>query len=120
MALGLATGGAPGWSILPAMAAIGFCTGAATPSRDMLVRRSALAHSGQDAYGRIYGFVYSGLDAGLALAPLLFGRFLDHGLHRPVLGGVAVLQVLAVAAALAVGHGWARAPVPAPAAAARR
>jgi MFS family permease len=119
-AVGLATGGAPGWAVLPAMAAVGFCTGAATPSRDMLVRRSALAHAGPDAFGRIYGFVYSGLDVGLAFAPLLFGRFLDHGFHRPVLGGVAVLQVLAVATALAVGRGWARAPVPAPTAASRR
>jgi MFS transporter, FSR family, fosmidomycin resistance protein len=112
-ALGLATGGAPREAILPAMALIGFCTGAASPSRDMLVRKSALAHSGQDAFGRIYGFVYSGLDVGLALAPLLFGRLLDGGLHRPVLGGVAALQVLAVATALAVGRSWGRAPQPA-------
>jgi FSR family fosmidomycin resistance protein-like MFS transporter len=55
------------------MAAIGFLTGLAGPSRDLLVRRAATARFGQAAFGRVYGFVYSGLDTGLALAPLVFG-----------------------------------------------
>lgn len=103
-ALVLASGALPPWSVLPAMAFIGFCTGGATPSRDLLVRRAALARAGAGAFGRVYGFVYSGLDVGLALAPLLFGRLLDAGLFRPVLAGVAVLQGLAVLAALAAGR----------------
>ncbi|MFL5303015.1 MAG: MFS transporter, partial [Anaeromyxobacteraceae bacterium] len=103
-AIGLATGAAPAWVVLPGMAIVGFCTGAATPSRDLLVRRAALSRCGPDALGRVYGFVYSGLDVGLAVAPLLFGGLLDRGHHLLVLGGVATLQILAVAAALAVGR----------------
>jgi predicted MFS family arabinose efflux permease len=104
VAVALATGAVPAWSILPAMALVGFCTGSATPSRDLLVRRAAVTTCGPEAFGRVYGFVYSGLDVGLALAPLAFGRLLDAGLHLPVLGGFAVLQVLAVLAAVAVGR----------------
>jgi MFS family permease len=104
VAVGLATGAAPPALVVPAMAVVGFCTGAASPSRDLLVRKAALATSGPGSFGRIYGFVYSGLDVGLAAAPLLFGRLLDRALYLPVLGGVAVLQVLAVLAALAVGR----------------
>ena len=103
-ALVLASGAVPAWSVLPAMAFIGFCTGGATPSRDLLVRRAALARAGAGAFGRVYGFVYSGLDVGLALAPLLFGRLLDAGHFRSVLVGVAVLQGVAVLAALAAGR----------------
>src|SRR2546427_5906677 len=51
-------------------AVIGFCTGSATPSRDLLVRRAAIERFGQRSFGRIYGFVYSGLDAGLSIAPI--------------------------------------------------
>lgn len=94
----------PGWSILPVMACIGFLSGTAGPSRDMLVRRAATARFGQAAYSRIYGFVYSGLDAGLALAPLIFGGFMDQGHFATVLIGIAILQGLAVVAALKVGR----------------
>src|SRR6266702_2870559 len=66
-ALVLASGAVPAWSVLPAMAFIGFCTGGATPSRDLLVRHAALARAGAGAFGRVYGFVYSGLDVGQAL-----------------------------------------------------
>ena len=103
-ALVVALGAVPGWTVLPGMAVIGFCTGAATPSRDLLVRRAAMARFGAGSFGRIYGFVYSGLDLGLAVAPLVFGGLMDRGLHRPVLVGVAALQTLAVVAALRVGR----------------
>lgn len=102
-ALLLAAGILPGWSILPLMAGIGFCTGIAGPSRDLLVRRAATARFGQAAFGRVYGFVYSGLDLGLALAPLVFGGLMDARRFGEVLIGVAVLQTLAIFAALRVG-----------------
>ena len=85
------------------MAAIGYCTGIAGPSRDLLVRGAATSRFGQAAYGRVYGFVYSGLDAGLALAPLAFGAFMDGGRFTAVLIGIAVLQGLAILTALRVG-----------------
>ncbi len=91
-------------AVLPLMAAIGFSTGIAGPSRDLLVRRAATSRFGQAAYGRVYGFVYSGLDSGLALAPLIFGGLMDGRRFAAVLIGVAALQGLAVLTALAVGR----------------
>ena len=85
------------------MAGIGYCTGVAGPSRDLLVRRVATSRFGQAAYGRVYGFVYSGLDAGLALAPLMFGRLMDGGNFSGVLIGFAILQTLAIFTALRAG-----------------
>jgi len=102
-ALLLASGLPPAWSILPLMATIGFCTGTAGPSRDLLVRRAATARFGQAAFGRIYGFVYSGLDLGLATAPLIFGRLMDGGNFSGVLYGIAIFQALAIFTALRVG-----------------
>lgn len=100
----LATTLVPPASVLPLMTAIGFFAGIAGPSRDLLVRRAATARFGQAAFGRIYGFVYSGLDAGLALAPLMFGGLMDNGRFASVLVGIAILQVLAIATALRVGR----------------
>ena len=104
MALVLASGGLPPVTVTPLMAIFGFCTGTATPSRDLLVRRAAMDRFGQRSFGRIYGFVYSGLDAGLSVAPVLFGPLLDRGMFPSVLYGVALFQGLAVLAALRVGH----------------
>ncbi len=102
LVVGLATLPLPGWSILPLMTGIGYCTGIAGPSRDLLVRRAATARFGQAAYGRVYGFVYSGLDAGLALAPLIFGVLMDNGRFATVLVSIAVLQCAAILTALRV------------------
>jgi len=103
-ALVLASGDAPPWSVPALMAAMGFCAGMAGPSRDMLVRRAATARFGQEAFGRVYGFVYSGLDTGLALAPVLvFGPLMDTNSFTLVLVAVAVAQSLAVLTALGVG-----------------
>jgi MFS family permease len=104
LALVLATGGIPHAAVAPLMALVGFCTGTATPSRDLLVRKAAMQRFGQRSFGRIYGFVYSGLDVGLAIAPILFGRFMDRGMFPAVLYGVAFFQALAVVAALRVGQ----------------
>lgn len=49
------------------------------------------------------GFVYSGIDSGLALAPVAFGVLMDAGRYSGVLRGVAALQRLAIVMALAVG-----------------
>lgn len=102
-ALVLALGLAPGTSVVIAMAVMGFCVGFSSPSRDLLVRRAATSTFGASAYGRIYGFVYSGIDSGLAVAPLVFGPFMDAGRYTAVLWGVVVLQSLAIVTALTVG-----------------
>ena len=103
VALLLASGLAPGWTVPAIMAAMGFGVGIAGPSRDLLVRQAATRGTGQAAYGRVYGFVYSGLDVGIALVPLIFGPMLDAGHYSPALYSVAALQVLAVITALKVG-----------------
>jgi MFS family permease len=101
----LALGTVPGWGLLGLLALMGFGVGVAGPNRDLLVRRAAKARFGASSYGRVYGFVYSGLDVGMALTPLLFGSLLDAGLFRSALVGVAALQIGALLSALAVTHG---------------
>ena len=91
------------WSVIGLMAVLGLGVGIAGPSRDLLVRQAATAGFGRAAFGRVYGFVYSGLDVGFAIAPLVFGPLMDHGHYTAVLGGVAVLQALAIVTALSVG-----------------
>ncbi len=104
----LASGLPPAWSVIPLMVAVGVGVGLAGPSRDLLVRRVAtesLAGGKESpAFGRVYGFVYSGLDVGLALGPLAFGMLLDAGGRNGVLPGVALLQILAVFTVLAMGR----------------
>jgi MFS family permease len=101
--IALASGAAPAWSVVALMGMMGLGVGFSGPSRDILVRRAATSSFGSAAYGRIYGFVYSGIDAGQAIAPLLFGPLMDSGRYTGVLWGVALLQVLAIFTALTVG-----------------
>ncbi len=100
----IASGALPPWSVSLAMGTMGFFGGIAGPSRDLLVRQAATARFGQQAFGRVYGFVYSGLDTGLAISPLVFGPLMDAGRFGVVLGGVALLQALAILTALNVGR----------------
>jgi hypothetical protein len=105
MALVLASGSLPSAALWPLMAALGFGVGTAGPARDLLVRQAATARFGKTSFGRVYGFVYSGLDTGLALSPMLFGPLLDAGRFGDALIAVAVLQVAALLTALRVGTG---------------
>jgi predicted MFS family arabinose efflux permease len=102
-AVALASGTFPAASIVVFMGLMGFGVGFSGPSRDLLVRRAATSTYGAGSFGRIYGFVYSGIDTGLAIAPIAFGVLMDAGRYSHVLWGVAALQVLAIAAALLVG-----------------
>lgn len=70
--LGVGLADAP---LFPAFVTAGFLFGLALPSRDMVVR----AATPEGASGRVFGFVYGGLDAGSAVTPLLYGWFLDRG-----------------------------------------
>ena len=103
MAILLASGSVPQVILWPVMAALGFGVGTAGPARDLLVRRAATSRFGRTSFGRVYGFVYSGLDAGLAVSPAIFGRLLDAGRFRDALIAVAVLQIAALSTALRVG-----------------
>jgi MFS family permease len=103
MAAVLASGAMPALALWPLMAAMGFGVGVAGPGRDLLVRRAATSRFGKGSFGRVYGFVYSGLDTGQALSPVLFGPLLDSGRFREALVAVAVLQAAGLIAAFQVG-----------------
>lgn len=104
-ALLIASGAVPPWSVTALMAGMGFCNGMAGPSRDMLVRRAATARFGNRAFGRVYGFVYSGLDVGFAVAPvLIFGPLMDASMFSAVLLVAATAQAAAILTALGVGR----------------
>jgi MFS transporter, FSR family, fosmidomycin resistance protein len=103
MAALLALGGMPRGALWPLMASVGFGVGFAGPGRDLLVRRAATSRFGRSSFGRVYGFVYSGLDAGQALSPLVFGPILDAGHFRQPLIAIALLQTAALFTALRVG-----------------
>jgi len=101
LALLLAFAVAPSWSVIGLMAAMGFGVGIATPSRDMLVRKSTVERIGKGSFGRIYGLVYSGADVGLATAPLIFGMLMDARKPHFVFGGLSITLVIAIIAAQA-------------------
>ncbi|PQO93959.1 MFS transporter [Massilia phosphatilytica] len=95
--LGLAV--VPGWLALPLMALVGFFSGIAGPSRDLMIRAAAP----KNATGRVYGIVYSGLDAGLSVGPALFGLVMDAGHPGWLFAGIALFQALAIVTAVGVG-----------------
>ncbi len=68
------------------------------PSRDLLVRGAAPP----GATGRVFGLVYSGLDVGSAIGPLVAGHLLDIGRPDLLLYFVAVVLLLGVGSAVSV------------------
>ena len=104
ISLVLASGVVAAAAVLPLMALMGIGMGIAGPSRDLLIRRASTQGLGAASYGRVYGFVYSGMDSGQAVAPLIFGTVMD-GSHFTLLWvGIALFQGLAVLSALRVGR----------------
>ncbi|MCS0631829.1 MFS transporter [Telluria mixta] len=97
--LGLAV--VPGWLALPLMALVGFFSGIAGPSRDLMIRAAAP----KNATGRVYGVVYSGLDSGLSVGPAMFGLVMDAGHPGWLFAGIALFQALAIVTAVGVGGG---------------
>jgi MFS family permease len=95
---------ATGWlgatGTMAVLAGTGLAIGIGGPSRDMMIKRA----TPREATGRVYGTVYSGLDVGFALAPFVFGIFMDHGWYAATLLGAAFTLLLSVVAALAVGR----------------
>jgi predicted MFS family arabinose efflux permease len=91
------------------LAAAGFLAGNASAARDMLVRSA----TPRGATGKVFGFVYSGLDLGSTVAPAMAGYLIDHHNPAAVLWLVALGQVLAVATAFGLRRRPARMPQPA-------
>ena len=77
-------------------AAAGFATGVTGPSRDLIVRATTPA----GATGKVYGFVYSGLDVGSMVTPVYFGWLLDGGRPSMVFYTVVVTAILTIATVL--------------------
>jgi MFS transporter, FSR family, fosmidomycin resistance protein len=98
VALTLALGHLPPLAVPVLFGAMGVAAGIAGPSRDLLVKRS----TPEGATGRVYGVVYSGLDIGQAVTPLIFGRLMDGHAHSGVLIGLAALQLVLIASAFNV------------------
>lgn len=88
---------------------MGVAAGVTGPSRDLLVKRSTPDH----ATGRVYGVVYSGLDIGQAVVPLIVGSLMDHGAYQGVWLSLALLQGVLVLSAFGVGRAGPRAAAPA-------
>lgn len=82
------------------LAATGLAVGIGGPSRDMMIKKA----TPKGATGRVYGMVYSGLDVGFAISPLIFGVFMDRGWYAATLAGAALVLLLSVGAALGVGR----------------
>ncbi len=63
--------------LLPVVLALaGFAGGTTGPSRDMIVRNA----TPPGASGKVFGFVYSGLDVGSFAGPPVFGVLMSHGM----------------------------------------
>ncbi len=86
----LASSWVPGALLPLLLATAGFSSGLTNPSRDLIVRAATPAGS----TGKVYGFVYSGLDVGSMVTPVIFGWLLDHG--EPAALFYAVVGVLAL------------------------
>jgi MFS family permease len=80
------------------LAMAGALQGLTTPSRDMLVR-SAAPPGGT---GKVFGFVYSGLDLGGMAMPIPLGWLLDHGHAQAFFPLVAVVTLLMILTATSI------------------
>ncbi len=99
--LALCGTGLPGaQATMVVLATTGFAVGIGGPSRDMMIKKA----TPPGATGRVYGLVYSGLDTGFALSPIVFGVFMDRGWYGATLLGAALVLLLSVGAALGVGY----------------
>ena len=100
---------ATGWlgatDTMAVLAATGFAIGIGGPSRDLMIKKA----TPKGATGRVYGLVYSGLDVGFALSPVIFGAFMDRGWYGATLACAAAVLLLSVGAALGVGRKTAQA-----------
>jgi len=104
LALVIASGLVPPFVAVMLMGAVGFGSGVAGPSRDLLIRAAAP----KNATGRVYGVVYSGIDIGLAVSPLLFGALMDGSHPSWVFICVGIFQSMAVLTAINVGTNTAK------------
>jgi MFS family permease len=85
-------------AVMTLLVLAGAASGITTPSRDMLVR----AATPKGASGRVFGFVYSGLDLGSSLVPLALGWAFDQGRPETVFYAAAAFLGITVFTVLQV------------------
>lgn len=96
-------------TLLPLVLALaGFAGGTTGPSRDMIVRHA----TPPGASGKVFGFVYSGLDLGSFLAPLVFSQLMSLG-EPAMMFWIATALYVVNAGIVTVIRQAASAPVPA-------
>ena len=78
--------------LAPLMALVGFAKGVTGPSRDLLVRSA----TPPGASGKVFGFVYSGLDLGALGMPPVYGWLMDRGEPRAVFLVSAMLMIATI------------------------
>jgi len=88
-----------GSAMMTLFTVMGFCVGIAGPSRDLMIRSA----TPKEASGRVFGIVYSGLDSGLAIGPLMFGLLMDWKMVPGVFIMIAVFLIMALFTAYRVG-----------------
>ena len=108
--LALAAGIVPALTLPVAFALSGFAVGLTYPSRDLLVR----AATPPGATGRVYGFVYAGLDVGSFATPVFYGWLLDHGTAHGVFYAVFGFSLAAVFTVLQLPAGKVKRPAAIP------
>jgi MFS family permease len=99
--LPIAAGAVSGAALPVVLALTGFFAGVTYPSRDLIVR----AATPPGAAGRVYGFVYSGLDVGSLSMPVFYGMLIDHGLPQGVFYVIFGCMLLSVVTVLQLQRG---------------
>lgn len=92
ISLALALAPLPSYSIPALFGILGFANGIAGPARDFLIKRATPTQ----ASGRVYGVIYSGLDIGQAVSPLMFAWLMDAGHYSALFIGMAGVQLILV------------------------
>ena len=84
------------WQLTPAAEtiygiyiAVGIIYGLAFPSRDIIVRNA----TPKESSGKVFGFVYSGMDFGSLVTPSLFGWLIDVGASQSAFLCIALLWI---------------------------
>ncbi len=84
--------------LLPLLALGGAAGGLTNPSRDMIVRSA----TPPGASGKVFGFVYSGLDVGSFLAPPVFGFLMSAGIPSIIFWIAVALYIVNAVLVMAI------------------
>jgi MFS transporter, FSR family, fosmidomycin resistance protein len=86
----------PGLVLILVMSAGGVLNGMIQPSRDMMVR----AVTPPGSFGKVFGFVTTGLNLGGMVAPLAYGWMMDNGQPQMIYVVVTLFILLALVTAI--------------------